>query len=193
MRRAPVVLLAAASAVAVLALSTRVWVDAALSAGVPTPGGVQVVGSSAAPLVPALAFVALAAAGALTIAGRRARAAVLALIALAGAGVAAAAVRVVLEPLEAARAGLGAATGLTPASVDGLDVTVRSTVWPFACAVLGALLVVVAVAGLRARHRWDETRRFDRDERGVDADVDADADRRDGWDALSRGDDPTRP
>jgi hypothetical protein len=98
---------------------------------------VQVTGSSAAPLAPALALVALAAAGALTIARPRARLFVLVLLAVAGLGVAAAALRVVADPFAAARAGLGAATGLTPASVGGLDVTVAATAWPVVGAALG--------------------------------------------------------
>lgn len=186
MRRGPAVLVAAAAAGAVLAVSTRVWLDAVLGAGVPAAGVVGVAGSSAAPLAPALALVALAAAGALTIARRRARAVVLVLMALAGLGVAVAAVRVVVEPFAAARASLGAATGLTPESVDGLDVTVHSTAWPVVCAVLGLLLVGVASVGLRSRHRWDDARRFDPGDDAPGSDLD-------GWDALSQGDDPTRP
>ncbi len=225
------------AAVAVLAVTTRTWVEAIVPEGVPGSGTVAVHGGSAAAVVPALALVALAAAGALTIAGRRARVVVLAVLAVAGLGVALGAVRVVADPLGAARADLGAATGLVSGSVQDLGASVSASAWPVVASVLGLLVVAVALGGLRTGRRWDDTARFEqpssagtgaaaRDADSQDADSpgadsqDADrpatdrpgvetqgghahagddqpvvapgVDARDGWDALSRGDDPTR-
>lgn len=211
--RAAVVVASAATAVAVLGVSTRTWVEAIVPEGVPGAGTVAVPGGSAAAVVPALALVALAAAGALTIAGRRTRVVVLVLTSGAGVGVVLGAVRVLSDPLAAARASLGAATGLAPGSVDDSGATVAATAWPYVATVLGLLVVALALGGLRARRRWDESARFEQPSPPADSgsavgpvaagpgqgataegrdDGTPDVDARDGWDALSRGDDPTR-
>lgn len=193
MRRAPVVLVTAAAAGGVLASSTRTWVDAQVGGGLPGAGEVAVPGSSAAALVPALALVSLAAVGALTIARRRGRVVVIALMALSGLGMAAAVARVVADPAAAARASLGAATGLTTGSTDGLDATVRLTPWPLVTGVLALVVLGAAVVGWRSRLRWDDAARFDTAPGADDGTpVAGHLDDRDGWDALSRGDDPTR-
>lgn len=115
--RAAVVLLAAALAVSLLAVSTRTWLNADLADPLTGQSTVPVPGSTAAAVVPALALVALAAAGALTISRRVGRVVALVLIALAAVGAGAAALGVLGDPQAAARAAVAEATGLTAGSV----------------------------------------------------------------------------
>jgi Tryptophan-associated transmembrane protein (Trp_oprn_chp) len=146
---------------------SRTWMTTRTERPAPLPAAVaDHTGASLAPLLPALALVALACAGALLATRSAARLAVGAVMALAGVGVAIEAVR-----LAVSTAGVRA-------------------IWPALC-VVGALLVL-ASAGLtlRAGRAWPAMgTRYERAGR-----VDATADRSAAgmWDAIDRGHDPTR-
>jgi hypothetical protein len=204
--RGAVVALAAGLAVLLLAVGTRTWLTAQVADPLAGAGHVDVSGGRAAPLVPALALVALAAGGALTIARRIGQVIVLTALALAGAGAALAAGRVLTDPVSAARPAVAEATGLTTASVTASTASVAMSAWPVVAVVLAALIVAVAVLGWTARGGWQVGRRFERAAaQGEAAADDADpaappaggtegstpATTADDWDALSRGDDPT--
>jgi hypothetical protein len=201
------VVLAAGLAVLLLAVGTRTWLTAQVTDPLAGAGHVDISGGRSAPLVPALALVALASGGALTIARRIGQIVVLIALALAGAGAALAAVRVVTDPVTAARPAVAEATGLTTASVTASTASVSMSAWPVVAAVLGALILGVAVLGWTARRGWQVGRRFERDATASDGATVAEAGgtpsapRRpedstpaaaaDDWDALTRGDDPT--
>ncbi|HET9828786.1 MAG TPA: Trp biosynthesis-associated membrane protein [Nocardioidaceae bacterium] len=204
--RGAIVVLAAGLAVLLLAVGTRTWLTAQVADPLAGAGHVDVSGGRAVPLVPALALVALAGGGALTIARRIGQIVVLTALALAGAGAALAAGRVLTDPVSAARPAVAEATGLTTASVTASTASVSMSAWPLVAVVLAALIVAVAVLGWTARSGWQVGRRFERAAaQGEAAAGDADtvvppAGRPDGaspaaaaddWDALSRGDDPT--
>jgi uncharacterized membrane protein (TIGR02234 family) len=124
----------------------------------------------------------------------------LALVALAGAGALLATrgpVRRLLGGLLAV-IGLGVAAGAVAGRV-GLEVGsagAGAIVWPVACALGGVLIVLGGLSAARSGHEWPAMgARYERRGAGTpapDADVDQRVDTRAAWDALDRGDDPTR-
>lgn len=205
--RAAVVMLAAVLAVGLLAVSTRTWVVADLADPLTGQSTVPVPGSTAAAVVPALALVALAAAGALTISRRIGRVVALLLVSLAAVGAGAAALGVLGDPQAAARAAVAEATGLTAGSVTDRSATVTATAMPAVALVVSVLLLVVAAYGWARRRSWEASRRFEPAVDGAGpgaspaattppgsaggAAKDGADDAADDWEALSRGDDPT--
>ncbi|MDD9205304.1 Trp biosynthesis-associated membrane protein [Georgenia sp. 10Sc9-8] len=165
---------------------------------------ITVDGTSAAPAVPALALVGLAAAAALAI-GRR-WAVVLASVVLlvAGASVAALSLGVVLQPEPAVLEAAGRVSG-----VRRLDGPAGATAAPFLAALLGVLVALAGLAGLVGRRDWGRTgRRFERTADpasgtgapgreaaapGPGAAVSERDRAMDDWDALGRGEDPSDP
>lgn len=194
-------LISAALAVGLLVASSRPWVVVALPDPLVGTERLAVPGGQAAPVVAALALVALACAGALTLARRIGS--VVAVVGLAVAGLAAAAMSslVLVDPERAARTAVAEATGLTPASVDPGAGGAEATGWPVLTVVLALLLVVVALAGVRGRRSWQSARRIDpasatsrppAHTEGASVDSGTSPAPADDWDALTRGEDPTR-
>ncbi|PZR52474.1 Trp biosynthesis protein [Xylanimonas oleitrophica] len=188
----------------VLATAAPVWVrsqvDTALEAAVP----VEVSGGSAAPAVNAAGLVLVAAGLALALGGRVARWVVLAVVAASGALVAGSAYTVVAGPSDVATTGAADAAGVTE-----LTAPVTVTAWPWLCAALGVLAIVLAVLVAVASRAWPAA--SGRHERAgapagapaagvatgapagpvADLDDDSPVDSHDAWDALTRGTDPT--
>jgi hypothetical protein len=124
-------------------------------------------GGSLTPLLPALALVALAAAGGLLATRSWARFGVGVVMALSGVGVAAQAVR-------------------TAGSTPGVRV-----VWPVLCVVGAVLIVAAAALTLRRGRSWPAMGA--RYERGGASERAAQSSATAMWDAIERGHDPTRP
>ncbi|WP_306214576.1 Trp biosynthesis-associated membrane protein [Actinoplanes sp. RD1] len=131
-------------------------------------------GTDTAPLVLALALVALAGAGALFATKGVVRRVLGVLIALAGAGTAVAAI-VGRAGLELGNAGAG------------------GTVWPIVCVAGGLLVVLGGWWTVRHGHEWPGMgARYERTVTAPAADdTTGTVDARTAWDALDRGDDPT--
>lgn len=197
--RATVVLVSVLLSVGVLACTSQPWVQASLGAraGVSALTTLDVLGGQAAPLVTSTALVALACAGALTVAGPRTRRLVLLLAAAASVGVVLGSVGVLGDPAASARPALAGAAGLTPGSLGAASIEAGATAWVWATAVLGALLLVLNGWALAACRSWPGARRFEQQPAPAPGDASrSPAPRRGGtaqdWDALTRGEDPTR-
>ncbi|NYD84881.1 Trp biosynthesis-associated membrane protein [Cellulomonas oligotrophica] len=181
-----VAVLAAAGVVGALALPT--WVLA--TAGTPVDGDVAlaVPGAVAAPGTVAGALVLLACAGALALVGRVGRWVVVGVVVLAGVLVAASAGAVLADPSGPAAAAVAEATGVVPAAPQA-----RVTAWPVVAAAVGAGLVLLAGGLARASAAWlPASTRHEAPAAGTPRPVGQAPDERDDWDALSRGDDPSR-
>ncbi|WP_309079932.1 Trp biosynthesis-associated membrane protein [Zhihengliuella sp.] len=195
MTRRNVVLAGLLGGLAGLLTATRTWITVTPGAGAIIHEPVDVSGSDAATSVSALAIVVLAASVSATIAGRMARWIVAALLILAGVGMVLAAASVLGDPQAAAAAVVGEAAGTARIEAD-----YRLSVWPAATIAAGGWTVLVGVALAVAGRRWKVGRRYARPAAGEPAarrgegvaDTRARLDEIDGWDRLSRGDDPTR-
>ena len=205
MKRRAVVLAALVLAALVAAGTAPIWVHAtASSPSVPVvPLGVQ--GSSLAPGAGAGALVVGAAALALGISRRRGQ--VVALLVMAAGGVLVLA-SAVAAPGAARSSAVGAA--LDAVGVGTLTTEPQVTIWPWVVAVLGVLMVLVAVVGTFGRRQWaTPSPRFDAPVRSVGpqdpvpahgaaaesgpgaASLGDDPEAAEVWDALTRGEDPT--
>jgi uncharacterized membrane protein (TIGR02234 family) len=137
-------------------------------------------GAQILPLLPALALVGLAGAGALLATRGRARRIVGVLLVGVGAGIVVGAV--------AGRVGLDAGAADR-----------RGVVWPVACVLGGALVALGGWWAIRHGHRWPSLgARYERRPTGSAGDrgggqprAAGPVDTRSAWDALDRGDDPT--
>jgi uncharacterized membrane protein (TIGR02234 family) len=178
-KRSVVAAALAGAALAVLAAS-RTWVTAVVP---DLPGAdVTVSGRQAAPVVVAVALVALAAAVVVATSGRVAR--VVGAVALVGAGVVvvAASLGVVRDPAGAVRPAVTEATGVTGASA-----AVDLSAWPWPAVAGGVLMALAGVVAAVAGRAWaSPSRRFEVPSSSAPAADDATT-----WDALSRGEDPT--
>jgi len=195
-RRAVVGTALAGAGLALLA-ATRPWASAAVP-DLPA-ADVDVSGRQAAPVVVALVLVVAAAAVVAGTAGRAVRLVAAAALVAGGAGVVVASLAVAADPEGAVRPAVTQATGVTDASRAG---DARTTPWPYPAALGGALVAAAGVAGLAGGRSWPAPgRRFEvgttpAEPEGPASTADAAA-RRAGdatstWDALSRGEDPTR-
>lgn len=195
--------------------TTQTWLQVKLPPSAVQTPNLDVPGSDAAVSVTALALVALAGVLAASIAGRVARIIIAVIIMLVGAGITAAALAVIVDPATAASASIGKAIGIIGAPVD-----ITLTAFPAVAAVSGVLVFLAAVWLLVAGRTWVRSRRFESaagtgtatgtgpdtgtGSGGKEAppteasagndpgDGDGTIDEIDGWDQLSRGQDPTR-
>jgi uncharacterized membrane protein (TIGR02234 family) len=188
---AAAVLALAGGALGLLSAS-RPWVHAVVQDPVLGRTTVTASGRQAAAVVPAVALVALAGGVALLLArtlGRRVAGIVLV---LAGAAEVAATIGAIRSP----KAGVSDLVARAVGAVGTTDVSVQVTGWPW-LAVAGGVLVVLAgaLAVLRARH-WDvRSSRYEPPAEASTGPEDGGAPEDgapDTWDALSRGEDPTR-
>ena len=137
--------------------TTQTWLMVRLpQEAVQTPD-LEIPGSDAAVPVTAFALVALAAALAVSIAGRVARWVVAVILVLAGAGIAVSSASVALDPRAAAEPAIGNAIGVSGST--GAEVS--TTVLPVVAAVIGVLLVLAAVWVVLAGRSWAVNKRYD--------------------------------
>lgn len=201
-RKSTVVALSVLVAILAFASTTQTWVDAEVQGAAVRTAHVTVQGSNAATAVTALALVALAGILAAAVAGRVGRIAASVVVVLAGFGVAAACLAVIADPRSAADSSIAKATG-----VSGGPATTVLTGYPAAAGVAGVLLALCGVLALVAARRWPTRTKYDAgsvrrregaspiesagEEGADDAAKTARVDEIDGWDRLTRGEDPT--
>ena len=198
-------------AAAALATTTRTWIRVVPDAAAVRIPQIDVAGSDAATAVAALAVVALAGGLAAAIAGPVARRIIAVLLVAAGAGIVAASVGVVLDPQGAAAGVVGTATGMP--AVAG---TYTVLAWPWIAAAAGAWMALVGVVLFFAGRGWKGSRKYagaaasgaeasgaaqpegtvqpggtPQPHSTVRPPADGPLDEIDGWDSLSRGEDPT--
>lgn len=177
---------------------SRPWVLADVS-GLVAGARLVASGRQAAGVVPAVALVALAGGVAVLTTRQVGRAVAGVLLVLAGAAAAAASVGVLETPSSAVAAVVEAATGRAGETAVGVTVTA----WPWAGVASGVLVALAGVvAVVRARAFGGLPARFDAPAQGPaggsarpvvhPAPVDDEPDPGQAWDALSRGEDPTR-
>jgi uncharacterized membrane protein (TIGR02234 family) len=155
-------------------------------------------GRMAAPVVVAVALVALAGGVALLLAGRFGRRLVGVVLVLAGAAELAAALGAVRQPGQAIADQVTRAVGRT----GGAELRVTVTGWPWVAVLAGVLVVVAGALAVLRAHRWSGPKtRYESPASTVTGDEAApdDGSTASGtedvartWDELSRGEDPTR-
>lgn len=189
-RRGTVVLVIVAVALLAFGTTTQTWLEVRLpEEAVQTPD-LAVPGSEAATPVSAFALVALAAALAVSIAGRVARWFVAAILLIAGGGILLTSIRIALDPAAAAAPAIGEAIGIT----GGAGASATATALPWLAAGSGLLLAAAAVwVALVGRH-WERARRYERTTGPAPAAraASSHATDIDSWDRLTHGEDPTR-
>ncbi len=194
-KRSTVVLVAVLLSLAAFGATTQTWLSIQLpQTAVKTPP-IDVPGSDAATAVTAFALVGLAAALAISIAGRILGWVITVVLFVAGIGIAWSSAAIMSEPATAAQVAIGKAIGVTDSSAASISVTP----FPLVALIAGSLLSVTAVWAAVAGRRWAASRRYsaqagggpesqlsrDPHESGARDDIDS-------WDQLSHGQDPTR-
>ena len=186
-----VMLLGVIGAVLALATSTRTWITVQPEVGSVKIPLIEVAGSDASAAIAALAVVALAGSLAALIAGKIARYVISGILLLVGGGIIASALAVLGNPVTAAAAKVGEATGLSTAAGD-----YQVSFWPYVAACAGLVLVVNALILAVAGRTWAGSKKYSRDAATAADSTEPAAptgriDEIDGWDSLSRGEDPT--
>ncbi|MFL6100651.1 MAG: Trp biosynthesis-associated membrane protein [Actinomycetales bacterium] len=179
------------AAVALLA-GTRTWLAVTVQDPLAGSGRLHPDGRSVAALVPAAALVALAASVAAVTLRRVGRQLAALLLVAAGGAIGSATVRVLVDPRGAAEEALRRATGRTG---DVSATTHVSGLWPWVALVSAALVVLAGATTIVRGRGWSGlSDRYDAPT-SVPAGETASAtveESDDAWDALSRGEDPTR-
>jgi uncharacterized membrane protein (TIGR02234 family) len=188
--------LALGAAIALMA-ATQVWLEGTLDlVGLP-PVEVSVTGRQAAPVMPAVALLALGAAVGLLLIGGLARRVFGVIVALAALGGAWLTTVTVSDPVAAVSSPLAQAAGLASPPADASLEAARSG-WPV-IGIAGLVIIAAAAVGAAVIGTWPQVgRRYAAapvaDPQGSVADAPQRRDESDGirlWDALERGDDPT--
>jgi hypothetical protein len=157
--------------------------------GKPFPVSGQVAGSA----LSALALASLALIAALAIAGRFFRVVLGILQALLGVCVIVVSAFAIANPVVSATAAITKATGIAGTqSVAKLVTATSITAWPVVAIVLGVLLTLLGLAIAPTARSWPESGRKYTRSRLVSPDADS-LDPVQEWDAMSDGDDPTKP
>lgn len=172
--------------------ATQVWVTLSLADGAAAFSWLAVTGQQLNASLSPIAIAALAAALALTIAGRGFRKVLGVLVALLGIGIAAIAATVLVNPVGAASGGLAEATGLTGA--DQLALVTASETSPLIMLTLGAgaVLALLGVLVLILGSRWKAAgRKYETDASRAPASRNNEPDRISDWEAMSEGEDPS--
>lgn len=185
-RKSILVLLMIAAALAVFGTTTQTWIHVAIAPGEVATTDLDIPGNKAAVAVSALALVALAGALATTIAGRVARVIAAAVVFLAAVGVVAVALGIYADPVTAAMAEVGAATG-----IEGQASAATATVFPLLAAAAAAVLALGALLVIWLGRSWIVRTKYDAAKDPSAAKSNAPVDEIDSWDQLSRGEDPT--
>ncbi len=142
--------------------TTRTWLTVSLPQEAVQSPDLMIAGSDAATPVTAFALVALAAAIAVSIAGRVARWIIATILVLSGVGIALVSGKVALDPSAAAEPAIGAAIGVS--SLPGAQSA--ATAFPWLAVATGVLLVLAAAWVVVAGRRWSVNRRYDTGSRG---------------------------
>jgi uncharacterized membrane protein (TIGR02234 family) len=176
-----------------LLAASRTWVLVRVDDPLTSALTLQASGRVVAPVVPALALVALAGAVALLLARAIGRRVTGLLLVLAGAAVVAATASAATSPRAAVRDVVGQAVGTT-----GQHVSTQVTGWPWLAAAAGVVVATSGALPVLLAGRWARSAtsragaRFDSPARS-DPPSDPAHDSFGTWDALSRGSDPTGP
>ncbi|MBG6181222.1 Trp biosynthesis-associated membrane protein [Arthrobacter sp. CAN_A1] len=188
-RKGTVILATVMFSLAAFASTTQTWLTVILPQDAVQTPDLQIPGSDAATAVTAFALVALAAALAVSIAGRIARVLVVAILLIAGVGIVWNSIRVVADPTGAAAPAIGEAIGVSTGS--GAELVL--TVFPWLAAAAGVLLVGTAVWMLIAGRSWNRSSRYEKvaAENPTAPKTTAHSDEIDSWDQLTKGKDPT--
>lgn len=198
--------------IAGLAMSTRTWIHVVPAHGAINVQPFDVSGKDAATAVAALAVVALAGSVAAAIAGRMARWIIAVLVFLSGLGIAGSAATALADPVAAAVSKVGASAGTLRIQGD-----YQVTFWPWCTVLVGLWIMAAAIWLAVASRHWKTSRKYTPvtaptgaggaaegaatgqaaaghgEADGEDGTGPAGVlDEIDGWDSLSRGDDPTR-
>jgi uncharacterized membrane protein (TIGR02234 family) len=177
--------------------ATRPWLDVTVRDPLTGSGRLHPDGRDVASLVPAAALVALAASAAAVTMRRVGRQVAGLLLVAAGAAIASAAVNVLADPRGAAAETARLATGRTG---DLSGVTATAAVWVVLAVVAGVPVVLAGALTILRGRRWSGlSARYDAPgpqaapgEAAATPIADPSEDPAQAWDALSRGDDPTR-
>jgi uncharacterized membrane protein (TIGR02234 family) len=153
----------------------------------------EVAGSVAGSALAPIALASLALVAALAIAGPFFRVVLAVLLAMLGVCVVVVSAFAIANPVVAATAAITKSTGVAgAASVDKLVTATSMTGWPIVAIVLGVLLTLLGLGIAPTARSWPESGRKYTRSRLVAADGEG-LDPVQEWDALSEGDDPTRP
>ncbi|NOJ61205.1 Trp biosynthesis-associated membrane protein [Arthrobacter sp. 260] len=188
-RKGTVILATVLFSLLAFASTTQTWLTVILPQDAVQTPNLTIPGSDAATAVTAFALVSLAAALAVSIAGRIARILVVAILLIAGVGIVWNSLLVVADPTGAAAPAIGEAIGVST----GSGATLALTVFPWLAAAAGVLLTVTAVWMLLASRGWNRSKRYEKvaDENPSARKSTAHSDEIDSWDQLTKGKDPT--
>ncbi|PPB50073.1 hypothetical protein C4K88_05210 [Arthrobacter pityocampae] len=156
-RRGVVVLGIVVLALLAFGATTQTWLTVRLPQDAVQTPDLAIAGSDAATPVTAFALVALAAALAVSIAGRVARWVIAAILVLSGIGITLSSTAVALDPSSAAEPAVGTAIGVS--GLAGAEAS--ATALPWVAAAAGVLLVLAAGWVLVAGRTWGINRRYD--------------------------------
>ena len=220
-RKATVIMGAVLLAALAFGTTTRTWLNVALPATTVATPDVAVSGSDAATAVTAFAVVGVAAALAAAIAGRVGRWVTAVILVISGVGVAAASYRIISDPLQGAAGAIGKAIGVTSAEgtvveltavpyvalvvgilmgLSGVWLALAGRHWTTSRRYAAAPAPAATAAGATAAGDAGSTAPGSRDtsagaagplEDGSAEDGAEPMDEIDGWDRLTRGEDPT--
>ncbi|MDJ0318060.1 MULTISPECIES: Trp biosynthesis-associated membrane protein [Arthrobacter] len=185
-RKSTLILLAVLAALAVFGTTTQTWIHVAIGQGEVAQTDLDIPGSKAAVAVSALALVALAGSLATSIAGKIARYITTAIMALSAVGIAAVVLGVLTNPVAAAMAEVGAATG-----IEGQGANATTTIFPVLAMVAAVILGIAALLVLWYGRSWSVRTKYDAAKETQANTDDEPIDEIDRWDQLSRGEDPT--
>lgn len=137
--------------------TTQTWLNVRLPQDAVQTPDLAIAGSDAAVPVTAFALVALAAALAVSIAGRVARWIIAVILVLAGVGIIVSSAGVALDPRGAAEPAIGTAIGVSGSS----GASASATALPWVAVVAGVLLAAAAAWVVLAGRTWGVNRRYD--------------------------------
>ncbi|WP_052274268.1 Trp biosynthesis-associated membrane protein [Arthrobacter sp. L77] len=156
-RRGVVVLGIVVLALLAFGATTQTWLTVRLPQDAVQTPDLAIAGSDAATPVTAFALVALAAALAISIAGRVARWIIAVILVLSGVGITMSSAAVALDPSSAAEPAIGTAIGVS--GLAGADAV--PTAMPWVAAAAGVLLVLAGAWVVLAGRTWGINRRYD--------------------------------
>ncbi|AIX99892.1 hypothetical protein ART_0294 [Arthrobacter sp. PAMC 25486] len=185
-RKSSLMLLAVLAALAVFGTTTQTWIHVAIGPSEVVQSDLNIPGSKAAVAVSALALVALAGALATSIAGKIARIITSTIVFLSAAGIIAVVLGVLADPVGAAAAEVGLATG-----IDGQSSDATTTIFPVLAVAAAAVLALAALLILWFGRSWNVRTKYDAAKTTPQAESSGPVDEIDSWDQLSRGEDPT--
>lgn len=171
--------------------ATQVWVSLSLAEGAAAFGQLDVTGQQVNQSLSPVAIAALAAALALTIAGKAFRRVLGVLVLLLGVGLGMISVAVMGDPAAAVAGRLAEATGLAGSAQAGLVTSVALSPMAIVTLVAGALLALLGLLVLLLGGRWKTAGRKYEADSGAARPASAEPDRISDWESLNDGQDPS--